>query len=191
MKISLSLHKIYYFRASVCCMYTWLPVAVPFLASWCFRLCEDPKQCSSILIWVLLGFDMLVLLLFVFTNENIAIPTHNILHQSQSMTRSSRKDSYRQIQCNKNSYKFSFFCQTIKDWNKLSPDINVVCCMYTWLPIAVPFLASWCFRLWGSQTRQQYSNLGLIRVWYARSFIVCDCTFRFLLISNNIKIRHN
>jgi hypothetical protein len=35
-------------------------------------------------------------------------------------TRSSRKDSYRQIQCNKDSYKFSFFCQTIKDWNKLS-----------------------------------------------------------------------
>jgi hypothetical protein len=28
-------------------------------------LCEDPKQCSSILILVLLGFDMLVLLLFV------------------------------------------------------------------------------------------------------------------------------
>jgi hypothetical protein len=45
--------------------------------------------------------------------------------------------------------------------------------------------------VWGSQTVQQYSNLGLIRVWYARSFIVCDCTFRFLLISNNIKIRHN
>jgi hypothetical protein len=106
MKILLSLHKIYYFRASlrqdlpektptdksnakktiinflssvkplksgtnyprwcydVRCMYTWLPVAVPFIASWCFRLCEDPKQCSSILIWVLLEFDMLVLLLF-------------------------------------------------------------------------------------------------------------------------------
>ena len=57
-------------------------------------------------------------------NENIAIPTHNILHQSQSMTRSSRKDSYRQIQCNKDSHKCSFFCQTIKDWtHKLSPDI--------------------------------------------------------------------
>jgi hypothetical protein len=52
-------------------------------------------------------------------NENVAIPTHNILHQRQPMTRSSRKDSYRQIQCN----KFSSFCQTIKDWNKLSPDI--------------------------------------------------------------------
>ena len=38
---------------------------LPFLASLCFRLCEDPKQCSSILIWVLLGFDMFVLLLFV------------------------------------------------------------------------------------------------------------------------------
>ena len=56
-------------------------------------------------------------------NENIAIPTHNVLHQSQSMTRSSRKDSYRQIQCNKDSYKFPFVCQTIKDWNKLFPDI--------------------------------------------------------------------
>ena len=57
-------------------------------------------------------------------NENIPIPTHNILHQSQPMTRSSRRDSYRQIQCNKDSYTFSFFCQTIKDWNKLSPDIT-------------------------------------------------------------------
>jgi hypothetical protein len=27
-------------------------------------------------------------------------------------------------QCNKDSYTFSFFCQTIKDWNKLSPDIT-------------------------------------------------------------------
>jgi hypothetical protein len=57
-------------------------------------------------------------------NENIAIHTHNILHQSQPMTRPSRKDSYSQIQCNKDSYKCSFFCQTIKDWNKLSPDIT-------------------------------------------------------------------
>jgi hypothetical protein len=38
---------------------------------------------------------------------------------------------------------------------------------------------------WGSQTVQQYTNLGLIRVWYARSFIVCDCTFRFLLKKHN------
>jgi hypothetical protein len=57
-------------------------------------------------------------------NENIAIPTQNILLQSQSTTRSSRKVSNRQIQCNKNSYKFSFFSQTIKDRNKLSPDIT-------------------------------------------------------------------
>ena len=56
-------------------------------------------------------------------NENIAIPTHNVLHQSQSMRRSSRKDSYRQNQCNKDSYKTIFFCQTIKDRNKLFPDI--------------------------------------------------------------------
>ena len=57
-------------------------------------------------------------------NENIAIPTQNILLQSQSTTRSSRKDSYRQIQYNKDSYTFSFIWQTIKDWNKLSSDIT-------------------------------------------------------------------
>jgi phage terminase large subunit len=50
-------------------MYTWLPVAVSFLASLCFRLCEDPKQCSSIQIWVLLWFDKLVLLLFVWEQD--------------------------------------------------------------------------------------------------------------------------
>ena len=42
-----------------CLLHVYL--TVPFLESLCFRLCEDPKQCSSILIWVLLGFDMLVL----------------------------------------------------------------------------------------------------------------------------------
>jgi hypothetical protein len=104
---------------------------------------------------------------------------HNILHQSQSMKRSSRKDSYRQIQCNKDSHKFSFFCQTIKDWtHKLSPDIakntttesfKGVCCMYGCpsLTFSSEFMFSF---VWGSQTVQQYSNLGLIRVWYARSF---------------------
>ena len=58
------------------------------------------------------------------TNENIAIPSQNLLQKSQSVTRSTNKDAYRQIQCNQDSYKFSFFCQTIKDWNKLSSVIT-------------------------------------------------------------------
>ena len=29
-----------------------------------------------------------------------------------------------QIQCNKDSFKFSFFCRTIKDWNKLPEHIT-------------------------------------------------------------------
>ena len=62
----------------VSCMYTWLPVAVPFLASWCFRLCEDPKQCSSILIWVLLGFDMLVLFIVCDCTFRFLLIKHNI-----------------------------------------------------------------------------------------------------------------
>ena len=57
-------------------------------------------------------------------NENIAIPSQNVLQQSQSTTRSTNKESYRQIHCNKDSYKCSFFCQTIKDWNKLTPEIT-------------------------------------------------------------------
>jgi hypothetical protein len=31
------------------------------------------------------------------------------------MEQDKTRGSYRQIQCNKDSYKFSFFCQTIKD----------------------------------------------------------------------------
>ena len=49
--------------------------------------------------------------------------------------------------------------------------------MYTWLPVAVPFLASLCFRL--SEDPKQCSSIliGLIRVWYARSFIVVTYMF--------------
>ena len=57
------------------------------------------------------------------TNNKIAIPHTDILIKSQSNTRSSHEQTYRQIRCSKDSYKFSFFCQTIKDWNKLPEPI--------------------------------------------------------------------
>ncbi|XP_071123318.1 uncharacterized protein B0403.1-like [Mytilus edulis] len=56
-----------------------------------------------------------LIMFHTIVNENIAIPSHNVLQQSQSNTRSTNKESYRQIQCNKDSYKFSIFCQTTKD----------------------------------------------------------------------------
>jgi hypothetical protein len=74
--------------------------------------------------WVFHFRSVEIIMFHKVINENIAIPKQNILLQSQSTTRSSWKDSYRQIQCSKDSYKFSFFCQTIKDWNKLSLDIT-------------------------------------------------------------------
>jgi hypothetical protein len=37
---------------------------------------------------------------------------------------SSIPNTIRQIQCNKDSFKFSFFCRTIKDWNKLPEHIT-------------------------------------------------------------------
>jgi hypothetical protein len=57
-------------------------------------------------------------------NNKIEIPHENILIKSQSKTRSTHNQTFWQIQCNKDSYKFSFFCRTIKDWNKLPENIT-------------------------------------------------------------------
>jgi hypothetical protein len=57
-------------------------------------------------------------------NNKIAVPYDNILIHSQSRTRSTHSNTIRQIQCNKDSFKFSFFCRTIKDWNKLLEHIT-------------------------------------------------------------------
>ena len=57
-------------------------------------------------------------------NNKIAVPYENILIPSQSRTRSTHSNTIRQIQCNKDSFKFSFFCRTIKDWNKLPENIT-------------------------------------------------------------------
>lgn len=57
-------------------------------------------------------------------NNKIAVPYDNILIPSQSRTRSTHSNTIRQIQCNKDSFKFSFFCRTIKDWNKLPEHIT-------------------------------------------------------------------
>lgn len=63
---------------------------------------------------------------YKIVNHEVAIPSQEILIESQSKTktRSTHENTYRQIQCNKNSFKFSFFCRTIKDWNKLPLQIT-------------------------------------------------------------------
>jgi hypothetical protein len=57
-------------------------------------------------------------------NDKIEIPYENILIKSQSKTRYTHNQTFRQIQCNKDSYNFSFFCRTIKDWNQLPKNIT-------------------------------------------------------------------
>ena len=57
-------------------------------------------------------------------NNKIAVPYDNILIPSQSRARSTHSNTIRQIQCIKDSFKFSFFCRTIKDWNKLPEHIT-------------------------------------------------------------------
>jgi hypothetical protein len=56
-------------------------------------------------------------------NNKIAVPYDNILIPSQSRTRSTHSKTIRQIKCNKDSFKVSFLCRTIKDWNKLPEHI--------------------------------------------------------------------
>jgi hypothetical protein len=128
----------------VCCMYTWLPVAVPFLASLCFRLCEDPKQCSSILIWVLLGFDKTL----------------------QERRPRIRFIMFHKVINEKYRYPYTKYITTESVYDKIFPErliqTNPSC------TFSSEFMFSF---VWGSQTVQQYSNLGLIRVWYARSAI--------------------
>jgi hypothetical protein len=67
-------------------------------------------------------------------NENIAI-------QSQSMTSSSRKDSYRQIQCNKDSYKCDCTFRFLL--------INIMICL-----------------LWRQFAECGCSILGVLRLWH-------------------------
>ena len=60
----------------------------------------------------------------MFHNSKIEIPYENILVKSQSKTRFTRYKTFRKIQRNKDSYKLSFFCRTIKDWNELPENIT-------------------------------------------------------------------
>ena len=48
-------------------------------------------------------------------NNEIAIPSQDILIKSQSRTRTTHQETYRQLQCYKDTFKFSFFSQTIKE----------------------------------------------------------------------------
>ena len=57
-------------------------------------------------------------------NNKIEIPYENILVKSQFKPRSTHNQTFRQIQCNKDSYKLSFFHRTIKNWNKLPENIT-------------------------------------------------------------------
>jgi hypothetical protein len=57
-------------------------------------------------------------------NNKIAVPYDNILIPSQSRARSTHSNTIRQIKCNTDSFKFSFFCRIIKDWNTLPEHIT-------------------------------------------------------------------
>jgi hypothetical protein len=57
-------------------------------------------------------------------NNKIAVSYDNIIIPSQSRTKIYPFKYHQTIQCNKDSFKFSFFCRTIKDWNKLPEHIT-------------------------------------------------------------------
>ena len=46
-----------------------------------------------------------------------------MLIPNQSKTRTSHSKTFRQFPCKKDGFKYSFFCNTIVDWNKLPETI--------------------------------------------------------------------
>jgi hypothetical protein len=63
-------------------------------------------------------------IVYKIINKKIAVPYDNILIPNQSRTRSTHSNTIWQIQCSKDSFKFSFFCGTIKDWNTFPEHIT-------------------------------------------------------------------
>jgi hypothetical protein len=70
----------------------------------------DPKLKSSTPVWDELELKM-------------EIPYTNILIPNQSKTRTSHSKTFRQLPCKKDSFKYSFFCNTMPDWNELPETI--------------------------------------------------------------------
>lgn len=60
---------------------------------------------------------------YKISNNKMEIPYTDILIPNQSKTRTSHSKTFRQLPCKKDSFKYSFFCNTIPDWNKLPETI--------------------------------------------------------------------
>ena len=50
---------------------------------------------------------------------HLALPLRNVLHPAQRLTKRSHINAYQELQTNKDTFKFSFFPRTVKDWNSL------------------------------------------------------------------------
>jgi hypothetical protein len=57
---------------------------------------------------------------YKISNNKMEIPYTDIFIPNQSKTRTSHSKTFRQLPCKKNRFKYSFFCNTIPDWYKLS-----------------------------------------------------------------------
>ena len=55
---------------------------------------------------------------------HLALPLQNVLHPAQGLTKHSHVNAYQELQTNKDTYKFSFFPRSLKDWNSLPKSIT-------------------------------------------------------------------
>ena len=67
--------------------------------------------------------DIRLTLFYKIVHGDIAIPTTDILIEADTRTRSQHQYKYRHISTNVDSYKFSYFPRTIRDWNDLTPEV--------------------------------------------------------------------
>jgi hypothetical protein len=55
---------------------------------------------------------------------HLALPLRNILHPVQRSTKRSHEYAYQEFQTNKDTFKFSFYPRTVKDWNSLPKQLT-------------------------------------------------------------------
>jgi hypothetical protein len=112
-------------------------------------------------------------------HHQIAINILDYIKQQNRTTRQYHPRKFRNVQTSSNTYKYSSFPRTIKDWNNLPSSMLVTepgSLLYWCLMKRVDLLCTisifliW-FAWYGSQALLAYSTLGLTIAWYALFFI--------------------
>ena len=66
-----------------------------------------------------------LILMYQIVNDLVAIPTEDILHDTDSRTRSNHLLTFKHITAKTDAFKNSYFPKTIKEWNNLDSQVVI------------------------------------------------------------------